>query len=72
MESYHGIVACVTAGAGLALIPASMLDSMPGKSGVKIYPLGNEMGKIKIWLMWRKGSASANQKAMVTLLEAMN
>lgn len=72
MESYHGIVACVTAGAGLALIPASMLDSMPGKSGVKIYPLGNEMGKIKIWLMWRKGSASANQKAIVTLLEAMN
>ncbi len=71
MESYHGIVACVTAGAGLALVPASMLDTMPGKSGVKVYPLGNDMGKIKIWLMWRKGSASANQKAMIALLEAM-
>jgi len=72
MESYHGIVACVTAGAGLALVPASMLASMPGKSGVKIYPLGDEMGKIKIWLMWRKGAASANQRAMVSLLEAQS
>ncbi|WP_369787931.1 LysR substrate-binding domain-containing protein [Rouxiella sp. WC2420] len=71
MESYHGIVACVTAGAGLALVPASMLETMPGKNGVKVYPLGDEMGKIKIWLMWRKGTVSANQKAMTALLEAM-
>lgn len=31
MESYHGIVACVTAGAGLALVPASMLETIAGK-----------------------------------------
>ncbi len=30
MESYHGMLACVIAGAGLALIPRSMLESMPG------------------------------------------
>ncbi|KAB7896676.1 LysR family transcriptional regulator [Rouxiella sp. S1S-2] len=72
MESYHGIVACVTAGAGLALIPASMLDGMPGKTGVKAFPLSNQAGKIKIWLMWRRGMAAANLKAMVTLLDAMH
>ncbi|MBF6637292.1 LysR family transcriptional regulator [Rouxiella silvae] len=72
MESYHGIVACVTAGSGLALIPASMLEAMPGKSGVKAYPLSRQAGKIKIWLMWRRGMAAANLKAMVTLLEAMH
>ncbi|HCN8441732.1 TPA: LysR family transcriptional regulator, partial [Escherichia coli] len=30
MESYHGMLACVIAGAGIALIPRSMLESMPG------------------------------------------
>ncbi|MDR3434940.1 MAG: LysR substrate-binding domain-containing protein [Rouxiella aceris] len=68
MESYHGILACVTAGAGLALIPASMLENMPGKTGVHAYPLANEMGKLQIWLMWRKGQTSANLQAMVDLL----
>lgn len=29
MESYHGMLACVIAGAGIALIPRSMLESMP-------------------------------------------
>jgi DNA-binding transcriptional LysR family regulator len=30
MESYHGMLACVIAGAGIALMPRSMLESMPG------------------------------------------
>lgn len=30
MESYHGMLACVVAGAGIALIPRSMLESMRG------------------------------------------
>lgn len=34
MESYHGMLACVIAGAGLALIPRSMLESMPGHQQV--------------------------------------
>jgi DNA-binding transcriptional LysR family regulator len=29
MESYHGMLACVIAGAGIALMPRSMLESMP-------------------------------------------
>ncbi len=42
MESYHGMLACVIAGAGLALIPRSMLESMPGHQQVSARPLAEE------------------------------
>ncbi|UDQ82772.1 LysR family transcriptional regulator (plasmid) [Erwinia rhapontici] len=70
MESYHGILACVSAGAGLALIPASMLASMPGRDSVRSYPLSGGRGKIAIWLIWRKGTQSTNLQAMTRLLQA--
>lgn len=69
MESYHGIVACVSAGAGLAMIPYSMLKSMPGRDSVQAWPIAEQRGKIAIWLVWRKGGVSANLQAMVNLLE---
>ena len=72
MESYHGILACVSAGAGLALIPASMLESMPGRDSVQAWPLSEDMGNIEIWLMWRKGTHSANLEAMVGMLRDRN
>lgn len=68
VESYHGILACVSAGAGLALIPASMLASMPGRDSVQAWPLSGGMGNIAIWLMWRKGTHSANLTAMTDML----
>lgn len=70
VESYHGIVACVSAGAGLAMIPESMLQSMPGKDSVLAWPLAEARGELQIWLMWRKGNRSANLQAMITLMEA--
>lgn len=69
MESYHGILACVSAGAGLALIPASMLASMPGRDSVRSYPLSEGLGNITIWLIWRKGTGSTNLQAMTRLLQ---
>lgn len=39
MESYHGMLACVIAGAGIALMPRSMLESMPGHHQVAAWPL---------------------------------
>lgn len=68
MESYHGILACVSAGAGLALIPISMLESMPGRQSVQAWPLGEDQGNIEIWLVWRKGTRSANLNAMTEML----
>jgi len=69
MESYHGILACVSAGAGLALIPRSMLDNMPGRDNVHAWPLSEGMGQIAIWLVWRKGMRSHNLQARARLLQ---
>ncbi len=43
MESYHGMLACVIAGAGLALIPRSMLESMPGHQQVSAPAAGRRV-----------------------------
>lgn len=69
MESYHGIVACVSAGAGLAMIPKSMLENMPGRDSVMAWPVADDRGLLDIWLIWRKGNGSANLKAMASMLE---
>ncbi len=70
MESYHGIVACVSAGAGLAMIPKSMLQSMPGRDSVLAWPLAEARGHLHIWLVWRKGNRPANLEAMIALMDA--
>lgn len=68
MESYHGILACVSAGAGLALIPRSMLETMPGRKSVQAWPLADNQGRLAIWLVWRKNGETANLRAMIGLL----
>ncbi len=54
MESYHGMLACVVAGAGIALIPRSMLESMPGHHQVEAWPLAEQWR----WLTTPAGLAS--------------
>ena len=39
IESYQGMLACVVAGSGVALMPASMLASLPGRESVGVHPL---------------------------------
>ena len=39
IESYQGMLACVVAGSGVALMPASMLASLPGRENVSVHPL---------------------------------
>ncbi|EHN34235.1 LysR family transcriptional regulator, partial [Salmonella enterica subsp. enterica serovar Montevideo str. CT_02035278] len=50
MESYHGMLACVIAGAGIALMPASMLNSMPGHHQVEAWPLAEKWRWLNTWL----------------------
>ena len=69
MESYHGMLACVSAGAGLALMPRSMLQSMPGCATVSIWPLAAEFRYLTTWLVWRRGAVSRNLSSFVQLLE---
>jgi DNA-binding transcriptional LysR family regulator len=68
MESYHGMLACVSAGAGLALMPRSMLESMPGSSNVNAWPLVEDFRWLQTWLIWRRGGGSPNLTAMLEML----
>ncbi len=68
MESYHGMLACVIVGAGLALMPRSMLESMPGHHQVQAWPLAEKWRWLNTWLIWRRGTRSRQLDAFIALL----
>jgi DNA-binding transcriptional LysR family regulator len=70
LESYHGMLACVSAGAGLALLPASMLASMPSRSSVKTHKLQTVLSKVSIHLVWRRGLRSPGLMALLDMLRS--
>ncbi|EDU0567686.1 LysR family transcriptional regulator, partial [Salmonella enterica subsp. salamae] len=70
MESYHGMLACVIAGAGIALMPASMLNSMPGHHQVEAWPLAEKWRWLTTWLIWRRGAMTRQLEAFIELLNA--
>ncbi|MFP5593744.1 putrescine utilization regulator PtrR [Kluyvera sp. 142486] len=69
MESYHGMLACVIAGAGLALMPRSMLESMPGHHQVEAWPLAEKWRWLTTCLVWRRGAMSRQLEAFIALLD---
>lgn len=70
LGSYHAIVACVAAGAGVAVAPRSVLELLPrGADDVAVHPL-EELDAIDTLLVWRRGQCSAALKALRELLLA--
>jgi DNA-binding transcriptional LysR family regulator len=69
LESYHGMLACVSAGAGLALLPKSMLTSMANHSSVRAHSLDPAISRVSIHLIWRQGSRSPGLTALLELLK---
>ncbi|AOK23105.1 LysR family transcriptional regulator [Burkholderia ubonensis] len=69
LGSYHAIVACVAAGAGVAVAPRSVLDLQPGTDNVAAHAIAEFEG-IDTVLAWRKGYASAALGALRDALEA--
>ena len=67
LSSYHAIVACVTAGTGIALMPESVLETMPHAS-VRQHPLPKAQSQITTPLIWRHGEISPSVLALRTLL----
>ncbi|PIJ51738.1 LysR family transcriptional regulator [Erwinia sp. OLTSP20] len=70
MESYHGMLACVIAGSGLALMPRSMLESMPGSHSVTAWSLSQHYRYLDTWLIWRQGMQGANLREFITMTQA--
>ncbi|MBC3365596.1 LysR substrate-binding domain-containing protein [Pseudomonas sp. SWRI154] len=67
IESYQGMLACVIAGSGVALMSESMLASLPGRERVTMHPLAEPFASATTWLMWRKGMVGANLNAWMEL-----
>src|SRR3954454_13129412 len=70
LSSYHAIVACVAAGAGIALIPEAVLDAMP-QALVRRNRIPRAQSEIVTPLIWREGEASPPVLALRTLMAAV-
>ena len=67
LSSYHAIVACVTAGAGIALMPESVLDAIP-HAKVRRHAIPRAQAQITTPLVWRRGELSPSVLALRTLV----
>ena len=56
--SYHAIVACVAAGAGIAVVPRSVIRVSLGAAEVATHRLPPAVSKARTFLVWRRGHRS--------------
>jgi DNA-binding transcriptional LysR family regulator len=70
LASYHAIVACVAAGTGIAVVPESVLDTMP-QAHVQRHPLPKALTAITTPLVWRDGEVSPPVLALRTLVASL-
>lgn len=64
IESYHTMLACVTAGMGAAWVLRSVLQTLPGHQHVRRHSLG-EVGYTEIHYLWRSGQLSPNARRLI-------
>ena len=62
--SYHAIVACTAAGAGIAVVPKSVLRATAMDAQVAIHPLPAKIAQAKTMLVWRRGHDSVPLSAL--------
>lgn len=66
-HSYHAIVTCVSSGMGIALLPESVLDTMPNVEVLR-HPIPKAQSRVVTPLVWRRGEVSPPVLALRTLL----
>ncbi len=67
LGSYHAILACVAAGAGVAIAPRNVLDPSPMAGALSVHDAAG-LAPVDTVLVWRRGHASA---ALAALREAL-
>lgn len=72
MESYPTILACVAAGAGVAQMPRSLLESMPGCIQVNAWPLTGSWRWLTTWLIWRHDAQTRQLQAFTQMMPVLN
>ncbi|HXJ83279.1 MAG TPA: LysR substrate-binding domain-containing protein [Candidatus Methylomirabilis sp.] len=68
--SYHAIVACVAAGAGIAVVPRSIVRVSRVKGDIVAHSLPAQVAKARTVLVWRRDRESVALAAMKTELRA--
>ncbi len=66
--SYLAMLACVSAGAGYAVVPQSTLDCLAGNGEFRRHELPARFSRIKTLLAWREAHTSAKFDALRALL----
>jgi DNA-binding transcriptional LysR family regulator len=69
LGSYHAMLGCVIAGMGIALVPKSVLPTVPESKRLKIHQLPRGENRYETLLIWRKGISSPNIQALREVLE---
>ncbi|HYD59971.1 MAG TPA: LysR substrate-binding domain-containing protein [Noviherbaspirillum sp.] len=64
LGSYHAIVACVSAGSGIAIVPRSVLSVVHAENEVTAFPLPERVSRAKTYLVWRNGHQSVALDAL--------
>ncbi len=62
--SYHAIVACVAAGAGIAVVPRSVIRVSLATADVATHPLPPAVSQARTFLVWRQGHRSVALEAL--------
>lgn len=70
IESYHTMLACVTAGMGAAWVLRSVLQTLPGHQQVQSHTLG-PVGYTEIHYLWRSGQLSPNARKLIETGEGL-
>ncbi|MGC6387644.1 putrescine utilization regulator PtrR [Ewingella sp. S1.OA.A_B6] len=72
IQSYHSMVACVASGAGIAMVPRSVLEQLPGHERVQVNEIPDEFADTATWLIWRRDAFSPNVRALKELIILQN
>ena len=68
LGSYHAMLGCVLAGMGAALLPKSVIGTFPESGRLRIHALPPGEDSLSTLLIWRKGAASPNVRALAEIL----
>jgi len=71
LNSYHAIVACVSSGTGIALVPESVLDTMP-HTHVLRHAIPKAQANITTPLVWRHGEISPSVLALRAVIASLS
>lgn len=70
LSSYHAMLGCAAAGMGIALVPRSLIQTLPSRDTVSVHRLPSDIARTTTLLVYRKGFESAAVKMLGHLISS--